>query len=301
MARRRRNNPGSSLDLFLDTICNAFGGIIFLSILIALLLQAKSTTNVDPSHRKVGTSDLEILQTQIEMLSLERTQLLASVNFLEDRFEETTGKNKDLIPKLKTLDGLRQSIAVTEQSRSALASELVQTARSMDDLNSEMKTLEDDLSRLRMQVNIAETELQRKLDTAERPLTIPITKATGKGNVLLAMRFGKVYLISGTSRYLGFNESHVDLIMQAGSRSIRPKPSAGWSVEDGQFSVLLSEALEGRSKDDFFLTIAVWQDSYNQFAEVKRFAIEKGYEYDLLPLSNEESIGIGAGENPLVQ
>ncbi len=41
--RRRlgRKTEQSSFDLFLDTICNAFGGIMFIAILVSILLQMK--------------------------------------------------------------------------------------------------------------------------------------------------------------------------------------------------------------------------------------------------------------------
>ncbi len=40
--KRRRTGQASSLDLFLDTICNAFGGIMFLAILLSVLVQNRT-------------------------------------------------------------------------------------------------------------------------------------------------------------------------------------------------------------------------------------------------------------------
>ncbi len=44
MSRRQRDDS-DSFDLFLDTICNTFGGNVFLAILVALLAKVRSGTD----------------------------------------------------------------------------------------------------------------------------------------------------------------------------------------------------------------------------------------------------------------
>ena len=44
---RRRRDQTDGLELFLDTICNTFGGIIFLAILVAILSQTQGMMNQD--------------------------------------------------------------------------------------------------------------------------------------------------------------------------------------------------------------------------------------------------------------
>lgn len=57
--RRRRRGPGSSLGLLLDTICNTFGGVLFVAMLLAVLLQ--TTTRFRSSSDSTPTSELELL------------------------------------------------------------------------------------------------------------------------------------------------------------------------------------------------------------------------------------------------
>ena len=50
MRRRRSGGDGDdSLELLLDTITNAFGGIVFLAILVIILLQNSSETSTPAS------------------------------------------------------------------------------------------------------------------------------------------------------------------------------------------------------------------------------------------------------------
>ncbi|MEO8166385.1 MAG: hypothetical protein ABI619_13420, partial [Betaproteobacteria bacterium] len=61
--RRRTNTDDSSLELLLDTICNTFGGILFISMLVVILLNMTSEAVEDspPSPK-----------TQLELLEAER-------------------------------------------------------------------------------------------------------------------------------------------------------------------------------------------------------------------------------------
>ena len=90
MRRRRRHND-ESLDLLLDTICNVFGGIIFIAMLVAILtssqselirgdsLSAKALIEEEPS------ADLGAIQNRVETLRI-------SVSAIESVLELTGGK-----------------------------------------------------------------------------------------------------------------------------------------------------------------------------------------------------------------
>ena len=68
--RRQRTETNSSLDLLLDTICNTFGGIIFLAILVAVLLQFSGAA---PFETPATTSDESVRALETEIAALERS------------------------------------------------------------------------------------------------------------------------------------------------------------------------------------------------------------------------------------
>lgn len=61
MGKRRSGANADSLDLFLDTICNAFGGLLFLAILLTLLVQMQSNDDSGSSQEFVSEVELERL------------------------------------------------------------------------------------------------------------------------------------------------------------------------------------------------------------------------------------------------
>ena len=50
--RRRRpaENPADSLELLLDTICNTFGGVLFIALLVALLTHVPAADRPQPAE-----------------------------------------------------------------------------------------------------------------------------------------------------------------------------------------------------------------------------------------------------------
>ena len=75
--RRRRNYSPSSLELLLDTMTNAFGGVLFLAILISVQLKQRSFS----SNPEVGT------ERQVEMIQLagRKEVLTTKLQWLEDQ------------------------------------------------------------------------------------------------------------------------------------------------------------------------------------------------------------------------
>src|SRR4051812_32574075 len=63
---KRRRPADSSLELLLDTICNTFGGVLFLAILVCILLQNTGHSN---THERSGPRF-----TEAEVIDLVRQQ-----------------------------------------------------------------------------------------------------------------------------------------------------------------------------------------------------------------------------------
>ena len=75
--RRRRSGPASSLDLFLDTICNTFGGIMFLAILLSVLVQmrSKEPKPIEPSKVPMTAAEARVVINQLDVLTSAHTRL----------------------------------------------------------------------------------------------------------------------------------------------------------------------------------------------------------------------------------
>ncbi len=110
MSRRRSDDDTDSLDLLLDTITNAFGGIVFLTILLVLLIRTRSPTTESQTSVQVSASkqqaylEAEDLKQKKESLQISIAQAkentLASKDGLQDLvkvYQELRGRISDLM------------------------------------------------------------------------------------------------------------------------------------------------------------------------------------------------------------
>jgi hypothetical protein len=132
---------------------------------------------------------------------------------------------------------------------------------------------------------------------------LPKVAETFKGNILLAMRYGKIYLltdIQGKST-LGVNEEHATATGVLGRVLVKPIAGKGWSLAQAAGKVEVERLLKRYSTADTFFSIAVWPDSFKEFGDFKAILIREGFEYDLVPLDETESLSIGSASSATVQ
>lgn len=301
MGRRKSNPNASSLDLFLDTICNAFGGIMFLSILISVLAQLQGNNGDAADATPVTKEEAAQMAQQITESQAERAQLMAMIQKLEQ--EQLGGDESQLIDMLGRLEEAQKKLneMVTQQ---------LQTSSKLSDAQAEVETLQQEAEKVKRELSESRAALVAKqkalndaLDAHEQKVQLPQAKISKKTNILLAMRYGKVYLVTDPSQpgAGNFFSDHVEKLVADSGVRIRPKQDSGWVWSDTQTAARLNSAIANRRPADCFLTVAVWPDSFDAFGELKQHIVQLGYEYELLPLADVPTILIDRGSSPIVQ
>lgn len=305
MGRRRKQNTSSSLDLFLDTICNAFGGIMFLSILISLLLQMRSDESGSETTPMLTAEEFHDLQTEIERLSGENDRMVQSIQLLHDSLNSTSPENHDQTRLKLQIDKERKEISDNMKARDTLTKQLGALTASNLTMEKQLREAGEEMTRLEAKLERSSLDLEKAVATRTRSTELPKTKSTSKANVLLGLRYGKLYLISnlrsGKFSADRWNKDHVLDTSFLGVTRIRMRQDAGLPVEHESFAANASVLLRNVSAEDYFMSIAVWPDSYEQFETVKQYMIARGFEYDLLPLGDVDAVSIASGGAATVQ
>ena len=102
MTRRQSISPDDSLELLLDTICNTFGAVIFISMLASVLVQNSAQSSAAAAQIAAAEDELRVQQSMLPDLERRRMVLatqLAAQQELIDRFSS------------------RESLAMAQQSR----------------------------------------------------------------------------------------------------------------------------------------------------------------------------------------
>ncbi|MDZ4847696.1 MAG: hypothetical protein SGI77_00235 [Pirellulaceae bacterium] len=291
MSRRRSANTGpGSLDLFLDTICNTFGGIIFMAILLSILVQLRSETD-DASlitDKKISKAEAAQYSAELERLDSNRRQLEMAVQLLEQKIptDEQSGSQS----LLQKLNETRRRLTKAIDQQKSLSERLSDIRSDNQRLDLETHELNEQLEKATAALEAKTQALDEELDARKQKIQLPRVRDTFKRNLIILMRYGKLYTVYA-SNGAGFNKTHVAASNQG--KKVNPIRSAGWEIQSKADRLEVEQLLQGHQPTNEFISLAVWQDSFEAFAEVKKLFIEHGFEYQLIPVDFPDGITLG--------
>lgn len=191
--RRRSRAPKDSLDLLLDTMCNAFGGIVLIAILIALLIESPGDES-----RKSAPSGREALE--VSRKARELTELEADVSEIEKRWEE----NKDLLELLQKRNQLALALTSRQKTEALSTVELNERlgkALEMKSLAlSEVATLSAELAAVEAKLNeqkrileLLENQMKELISSRMSETHPPELRDASGGQYNLIVQYGEIY------------------------------------------------------------------------------------------------------------
>lgn len=286
----RKADDESSLELLLDTVCNMFGGIVLIAILLALISQSSGSAK-RPPPTPVGTVTKGEEQRQSQTIS----NLEAKIAELEAKIGKVavsdTAATRRLQEEVEKLNADIRDLTIRKQERER-----------MNAVNAEAK------SNLERVLPLLTNELAR-LDVETRTVQAPrVQAAGGKRAVFLALKGRRLYAIHDISgaapavRERDYNLTEITLAPQvAGSTIVHLKAGVGQTIVDNcEREGTLARALQHVSATKEFFSIAVFPDSYREFNYVKKVIVAKGYRYYWVPLPSDDTpieINSTAAEN----
>ena len=275
---------------------------MFISILISILIQMRGNPSDTPAS-KDGVTESEALdkQEKVERLQQQIRVLTETVSDRERLLfnEESAESNALLARKEKLVEDLEKAQLAQQSLLGTTASKGIAIQKAQQDLQELEKRLKD----ARLAVSERSKELEESLDAVETTTTLPKVSNTLKGNLMFAMRYGKLFLITDTEGDgdHGVNSKHVSALDLGIGVQIRLKQAAGWDLDSAQDFSEFKRVLDNHSNSSTFISVAVFSDSHSKFTQLKAKLIEMQYDYDLLPLDNPDTLMIVKGGTATVQ
>ena len=287
----REDEEGGSLDMLLDTLCNTFGGIILIALLLALSVNKKSVELYD---KLVKTDD-----NRSELIR-EREQLKNSlvdlkdehIEILEDLEDDAYSKREEIEKIKDNLDDLNSDSSSLEK----LAQRENEKLRDMLDIEStieeERLSMEEELSRL--EAIFEHQELSKELKKKPyRKVSLPQQKDTRKKPLPVIVAHGKMYpMISINIGSVEKNEEGLLWNQTPDNRfQVKVDPDKGVDpMNDDALDLFLSSVRDApRSvRQDFFLNLFVYSDSENFaiFNKIRDEAVLRKLDYNWIPISD---------------
>lgn len=293
MARKRRG-AGSSLDLLLDTICNTFGGVVFISILVVVLLRMTSQARVVNAPTAEAQAELVALDGRRDQAAA-KLKSLREAAAQQQRIVRQIAKpeNETLFDELQDLKSRRDLL--DEQRLNSLGS-LSQSQVAVNQVAAQLETLDRLLKDAPPKLAALEAELKAEIDRRAQDARLPLQRNTDKIGFPLLLRGGRlhsVYVISASGSFV-FNSGECEMTTALGVKEVLPKPGAGVAVEDTDGSrQALAERLAGLESDDTYITVFIWPDSFAQFRLLKDVLVARRFEYRLVPMTEDGKVVIG--------
>ena len=286
----REEDEGGSLDMLLDTLCNTFGGIILIALLLALSVNKKSVELYD---KLVKTDD-----NQSELIR-EREQLKNSLLDLKDEnieiledLEDVAYSKREEIEEIKdNLDDLNSDSSSMEKLAQRAREKLKDMVDIETTIEEERLTMEEELSRL--EAIFEHQELSKELKKKPyRKVSLPQQKDTRKKPLPVIVAHGKMYPMIALN--IGSVEKNEDGLLwnQTPDKRFQVKvdPQKGVDpMNDDALDLFLSSVRDAPRlvRQDFFLNLFVYSDSENFaiFNKIRDEAVLRKLDYNWIPIS----------------
>lgn len=306
MARRNHNVGGSSLELLLDTICNTFGGVLFLALLVSLMLtqtrRKVEQTSSDPAAA-VSAADLVRLTSRAE-------DAASGVAALEEQIQQArraagalaVPNAEELLAEMESSERrAREAEMRRAQLLTAVATEQAATARTAaatinNDRERERVAEDAQAARERLAAALADRDslvatATKIRDDANRRATVTTTgrpprmRPTDKPEFGVMLKYGRLYLMKRLrdGRQV-VNEADFWLSPGMIANVAQPKPHAGidLSKAEGRDAALRRIATEF-PPSRWYVCLVVHPDSFEQYLTAKNWLTDRGYECRLFP------------------
>ena len=255
----RRRSLTDSMQLLVDTICNLFGSIVIISLLMAVIAK-----DVPPDASANASADL---QRQIQQAQSELDE--------SRRFQSTIQPNADDAQRLAIADRIDQLKTVVSSNLTLIQS----TAANTNAITAQIpiENLLKEKFALETQLAAVTNQLDRLKQANTRQLRLPRERATGKKTYYFICRFGKIYpvhVMLNDRREL--NTQTLDWRRTPDGEIATPKRELGYDPATGlaAFTRLFNEI----PAQTFSIHFLVYNDSFPAFLTARQIPLARNFD-----------------------
>lgn len=309
MGSRRRQSAPDSLELLLDTICNTFGGVLFMAILIAVLIRTSGklvqTSQSPTSQARRSAADLFKARSELTRALAEQDALIAATHAQRDIVKQfATPEVKQELQNRNDRDARKQ---VLQRQYAQAVEQLGDTEARIEAAEQDLATLAAKTKEAAIELASAQTELQEEIQARTQSSKLPRLRPSTKDEIPLVLRFGRLYVwheYDARGNRVGVNRKDMAIVGDPteDELEVAPKPFAGLPIVAGdQIQRSVTTRLSQFHPERAYLAIVVYPDSFDDFSLLKRICVEAGYEYRLMPVVPGETVTDHGGRGGMVQ
>ena len=284
---RKVSDHDDGLDLLLDAICNTFGGIVFIALLVVLLLGNTSAIKAPPVQDSRSPSEILLQQERLTYQLNDAREELEELQHLAAQQREMLKQNATAKDTIEEHDRLTNEINTLEKQwydqvevNARTYAETQQKRQSVAELDVKLEQLEGEISELL--TTLTEVRAKREYEIALPQVTTPDFKPS----IGFILRYGRLYLWDydpqtgrrglNTSHFFVIDETHVHYKTHA-------RPTAGIPLHSTtNCRERIAKLLRNLPPSRFDVTFVVREDSFDEFKTAREHIKQLGYRYSLI-------------------
>lgn len=277
--------------MLLDTMCNTFGGIILLAVLVTLL-----TSRERYGSAATASDTQEMLQRRLAMAQSDLQQALQLQTLLQAKANDERWKTQ--VSLLATRQQIQDEIKAIRELAAQNAKELDATASTdpaerMKNLNAQLAAAQtrkleaqnslaaskENAKRLKTRLVSLEKQAADLVNESQRELRLPKEHETGKRVIYMIARYGQIYPCRNFD--LSRNETDIEWTSTLTSEIAEPKKGKG--IDPVVNAAGLRTYFRNQSGSSVYVAFCVFEDSFPAFIRAKQLATESGLAYGWEP------------------
>ena len=284
MSRRGNGGDISSFDMLLDTMCNTFGGIVFIALLLSILVGSTARHAVKAqSSGSPSLAEVEELAEESRLIR-ECEQLDRALNTPDSK---TSPEPSSAAGVVRPLAELQQTNIVLESEMAKLQEHHLQRSEEMARLEESAKSKSTTARDLQVQIERLKDELKQQVAKSSETIRLPrIHAKPGLQACFFAVAGGRFYSISDVAQAdtygdRGYDLQDVSVMSEEGQDIVVIKNGAGQPIIPGcENAGKLAVALQNCDKDSEIISFSVRSDSFYEFNYVKKLFVARGFNYN---------------------
>ncbi|MGQ9823068.1 MAG: hypothetical protein ACUVQK_14500 [Thermogutta sp.] len=293
----RREATGDSLELMLDTICNAFGGIVLITMLLAVLIRNSATSRAkeaeDALKRLTAIAEYERRAAEVQELEESVEALRRAEGNLPQQMAELAREKRELEEREREIRERIEDLAEQERRFTTQQAEL---QKNVEDLQKEIE-------RKRRDLKAKTEELASVKARATFSISLPRERQRTAGGPALILRYDRVYVwheydSQGSRRGLNVAE-FVVLSEDSQGIHVTPRPEKGIPIARENAAAIVDRLRQCRAGND--LDIGLWPDTFDTWPVFREAVVKGGFRYRVLLMGEEGRLYDRGGEENFVQ
>lgn len=281
MSRRvRRVESDSSLELLLDTICNTFGGILFIALLVSILMSQRSAEVLTKPVDQSAQAAMNRFTAELETVQQELDEARKSSELLEQL--STRISDPEIKRLLSRKEDLEKSLERIERMVSEDLVDVSQEQKKVNETTNEIAAAQNMLEGAKRELDELKKRLGKAIEDNSRVAGFPITQSTSKSQVTVCIGRGKICFLERNIN--GILEDDASQIVDMTDKKILPNFDNGVIVNKKDELGSLHSKINEYKPQKYFFRIFIWKDSFATYQTFSDIIAKNRYSYEVNPM-----------------